>query len=199
MLPDFPKAKRQIRALLTSYLRRKERGTGVLSIIRTKRQHEGAVLDNTPFDGPRHEVQYTKLEASFTAKRDELIEVLNSIEYFKQKIDEMAADIIRQKEGLVFSKLNEITKQTGNVVDAHGKPLTPDTLFELLEKIEMDFDDQGRPIMPTLVLHPAMFEKIKDKLPEWEADPGYNRRHKAIIGEKRRQWLDRENRRKLAD
>jgi len=128
-----------------------------------------------------------------------LIEAINPVEYFKQKMDEMAESFIAQQEGLVFSKLNEVTEQTGNVVDGHGKPFSPALLFEALEKIQIDFDDQGRPIMPTVVLHPSLFEKVKEKLPEWEANPEFAKRHNAIIEEKRRQWLDRENCRKLAD
>lgn len=167
--------------------------------IRERVQHEGSTLDNTPFEGPREQVQFQQFSGEFSIDYRELIKSLNSIEYLKKKMDEIAESFIAQKDGLVISKINEATERTGNVVDGRGRPFSPELLFEALEKMQIDFDDAGNPIMPTVALHPSMFEKVREKLPEWEANPEFTKRHEAIIEAKRREWLDRENRRKLAD
>lgn len=55
----------------------------------------------------------------------------------------------------VFDYLSKICEATGNVVDAAGRPLTHELILSALEKVEIDFDENDEPIMPTLVVHPA--------------------------------------------
>ena len=69
----------------------------------------------------------------------------------------------------------------------------------MLEKIEIDFDKSGNPIMPTILLSPKDVRKFKEKFKEWDKNPEMERRSKEIIEKKRKQWLDRENSRKLVD
>jgi hypothetical protein len=42
-------------------------------------------------------------------------------------------------------RLNMVTAATGNEVDAKGGPLTHELIVDLLDKMEMDFDDAGNP------------------------------------------------------
>jgi hypothetical protein len=84
-------------------------------------------------------------------------------------------------------------------VNGKGQPFTFELFLETLEKISIDFDDQGNPYLPTVVVSPELGAKLKSKLPEWEANPDYDKRFKELIERKRKEWNDRESHRKLVD
>ena len=92
-----------------------------------------------------------------------------------------------------------MTKASGNAVDAKGQPLSPSLLFKALEKMEINFDENGRPTNLVLVLHPAQVADFKKKAAEWDKDPEYQKTFKDLMEKKRAEWRDRENSRKLVD
>ncbi len=68
--------------------------------------------------------------------------------------------------------------------DAKGKGLTPELFYAMFERIEIPFDEQGKPIMPTLVFNPAQIEKVKEIL----SRPEVQVRIDAII---MRKWFEK--------
>jgi len=46
---------------------------------------------------------------------------------------------------------------------------------------------------------PNLGAKLKEKLPEWEANSEYKKRFEDLIERKRKEWNDRESNRKLVD
>lgn len=102
------------------------------------------------------------------------------------------------KQTLEF--LDKVTEITGNVVNAKEaieKSLNP--LLELYEKIELRFDERGFPIPLTIAINPKEEEKFKGYQKELTTNPELLRKLTQIIEKKRKQWLDRENSRKLVD
>ncbi len=67
-----------------------------------------------------------------------------------------------------YKTMAEVTTAVGNVVDAGGRPFSWDYCNDLLEKMAIDFDDDGKPTLPTIVMHPDLFEKIKNIEPTQE-------------------------------
>ena len=74
-----------------------------------------------------------------------------------------------------------------------GKPLSVNSLFEVLEKIDIDFDEAGNPNELGVVVHPERFSSISRVISQVKADP----RYQAIIERKREEWYAREGNRKL--
>jgi hypothetical protein len=98
----------------------------------------------------------------------------------------------------LFARIQEVTEETGNVV--HGKPFDFDTFLAMLEKIEIDFDEEtGEPNMPTMFVSPQAAEQIRQAIPQWGGIEEYSARHRALVERKRKEWHDREADRKLAD
>ena len=93
-----------------------------------------------------------------------------------------------------FKSISEITDVTGSTVNAKGQPLTVDMILELLEKVEFGFDDDGNPQYPTLVIPPA----IHDRLKELKPTPEQERRRKEIIDEKRARFYASKRTRRLS-
>jgi hypothetical protein len=59
---------------------------------------------------------------------------------------QIAQDIISSQHENLFSGLAEITEATGMTVDAGGEPLSLGHLNKMLEKMHVDFDEEGNPI-----------------------------------------------------
>jgi len=60
----------------------------------------------------------------------------------------------------LFARMDEIAEENGMVVDARGRPFSVDLFIEGLEKMDIDFDASGKPIMPGCVVHPSNMEKL---------------------------------------
>jgi hypothetical protein len=89
--------------------------------------------------------------------------------------------------------------KTGNVISGKGKPFTFDHFLEALEKMLIDFDEDGNPFMPSILISPEDWERIKSDFPKWDTDPENKKKIQSIINKKRDEWYDRESHRKLVD
>lgn len=198
MLPDFIIVKEKISKYLTNYLRNKVRNSDpFLKEIRQKVQHEGDRIKMKTYDGFNDEIEYKTLASEFKINVEEIIK--EGTNAFIKHIDKLAEDILGQQAQIVFKKLNEITSKTGNTVDAQNSSFTKEKVLEALDKIEMEFDSEGKPANLTIVMHPDLWNKIKDQVPSWEQDSDFVKKRNEIYEKKRREWLDRENNRKLVD
>ena len=148
-------------------------------------------------DGEVDRPNYERLSSALSVKDDDLIKM--GPQAFKDDLNRTAEELREQQSKLVFERMNEVTQKTGNTVDAKGQPLSHDLLLQTLKKMEIDFDDEGQPIMPTLVVSPTRYEKFKKKIVEWEKDPKCQDNFNKLIESKRKEWHDRESNRKLVD
>jgi len=58
--------------------------------------------------------------------------------------------------------MNELADAVGNTIDAGGQPFSVDMVLDGMEKMHIDFDANGEPIIPALLVNPQLYEKIKD-------------------------------------
>ena len=93
-----------------------------------------------------------------------------------------------------FKGLEEVTNATGNAVDAGGKPFSWDYYNDVIEKMPLEFADDGKPHLPTLVMHPNLFEKIK----EIEPTPEQLARRSRILERKRAEFNAQKRTRRLS-
>ena len=196
MLPDFPAQKRHFASIIGDTIRGRLQKDPLISMIHIHHMHEGsAVHVQSPSFEDNVEMEQVGFEGEVA--HEDLIREGPSI-YIRQALA-AAEKFIEAHHQMLFEKVNQVTEQTGNVTDARGKSFSPEMLLEALERIELDFDDAGNAKMPTMVMHPKLLESIRDKIPEWEQDPKYLERRSEIIERKRKDWIDRQNRRVLAD
>lgn len=93
----------------------------------------------------------------------------------------MAAEFRDQVTGQLSRALGDVTNATGNTVDGGGRPLSHDLIFDALERVEIDFDDEGTPLLPDLMMNP----KTADALARLEPTPEQRRRRDDILARKR--------------
>lgn len=197
MLPDYPELKRKFRADLNLQLQiLVNQNAPLAGEIKNLRQMEGDKFTYENTEGEHETKKFLEISAKIEIPGG--LSSSETMEQFKTKMVEAAKSIAQQSEGILFSTMDEVTRKTGNVFNAGGKPFDPDMFWDMIEKVQMDFDEKtGEPHFPTVVLHPEMMKAIAPKIPEWEADPRLQKRRREVLAKKKEEWRDRESLRKL--
>ncbi len=201
MLPDFPKTRREIarRLRLRTYLRAQERSP-MRALGSTVTQHEGALhsYEQITDDGIRRVTEgLEEISVPIEVRFEDIPELVG--EKLFKRIDAIAEDVARQTSQITFRKMDQTTREAGNVIDAAGGPPTKEIWLEMFSKMEMDFDPVTKKPEVTLVVHPVMAETMQKLWSEWQTDAAFLKRYEDMLAEKREEWRDRESRRKLVD
>lgn len=197
MLPDFPKIKEKFKLAINKYLKNLVRQEPLLSQIREQRHFEGNKMTSKTEDGELDNTSYKEISGGYSIKREDVI-AKGTMAYI-ENIQSVAEELKKQQAKLLFDKISEVTKKTGNIVNGKGQPFSFEIFIETMEKIQIDFDEMGKPYLPTLVVSPQLGDKLNEKLPEWESNPEYKKKLDEVIERKRQEWNDRESNRKLVD
>ena len=197
MFPDFPNIKEEIKRNFDDYLRRQSNLDPLIAPITQIFIHEGDRLVFHTVDGDRKETPFNEIQSKFTVPNEKIIN--EGPKALVSVANEVSGDIQKQLGRNIITKLEEITKETGNIVDAKGAKLSPDYILQVLEKMQIDFDDDGNPCMPTMFVGQELAKKIQERLPEWETDIEHKRKFDELMKKKKEEWNDRESNRKLVD
>ena len=195
MLPDYPELKKKFVKGLNLYLRKLVKDDPLFSQIKEEFHHEGNRISGFSEDGFTENSGYQEVSIDYSLKREDIIAKGPAV--FVENILNVAEKMREEKAKLVIKKLNDVTEQTGCKVD--GKPFNFDTFIEALEKIHIDFDDEGNPSLPTIIVNPQLSAILKEELPKWHSNPECERRMKELLDRKKKEWDDRESHRKLVD
>jgi hypothetical protein len=198
MLVDYPSVKKQIsEKLLKIFNQSAEVELGPFQGIGRTRQHEGRRGSYSTVNGVVKEQNYQEMGVNYSILYKDIpfMGMGDVVALVKQKGKEMG-----EKMGKYFFKtVDETIQETGNIVEAHGRPFSLDLMFETLEKMAIDFDLDGTPRMPTLIVHPKVMEQVRELIKVEETEKKYEQRHKDLIEKKRQEWYEKQNRRKLVD
>jgi hypothetical protein len=85
------------------------------------------------------------------------------LDRFIASLDEAADEMLGTLMPQFYEFLSKISEATGNVVDASDRPFF-DVLYEAIEKVEMEFDEDGNH-NHVLVLHPDQWAALQAKGP----------------------------------
>lgn len=172
---------------------------GPFQEARKFRQHEGKVLRHNTLDNnekqrqinyqvftTEYKVEYAKVPST---KPEEIIALM------QQKGKEFGT--AQAKHG--YSVMTQVTEEMGNVVNNKNQPFTIDSYLEVMDKIQIDFDNEGKPVWPTMVVAPGNFEKAKSVIREMETNPKARERMEKILVKKKETYDADQARRKLVD
>lgn len=199
MLPDFVHVKeRRRRWFNRSVQREMERLAPLLKRMRTVRQHEGRRLQYETVEGVRDSVTYdNKISSSLKIQVDEIAR-LHPASYLV-KARGMAAELAPQAMRHLFGMVERYSNEAGTTVNAGGKPFDPMMLLDGFEKMDLDFDEHGRPELPTFVMNPSQSDGFAKKMREAERSPEFRRRWDEVMTRKLVEFRDREADRKLVE
>jgi len=198
MLPDYPQLKKRLKEKFEGLVSKRIQEEPLLSQLRKTIVHEGNTYNVTSYEGYSTKSEYERFATAFNIDVNTIIKKGPDALY--EKVPSLSKDIADKMAQHTINTLEKVTQATGNVVTGKGKGITPDLILDALEKIEIGFDEWGNPIMPIIVMSPQDFELFKSKEKEWEAQAiRLEIRRREIIEKKRKEWIDRESRRKLVD
>lgn len=197
MLPDFPQAKQIIAKSQEDFFNAclKEKLGSLFGNIPKRILVEGNRMKQQYTSEVSHETHIKKIQASFKLSISEIKKRPDAI--YEMLVD-VASDFAKQQTLLTLESINQVTSLTGNVINNSGE-FTIEHFFKSIEMVEIDFDEIGQPIFPTITGSPEAIERIKDTLKKSEFDPQNEIRMKILIEQKRKEWNDRKNNRKLVD
>ena len=195
MLPEFRKIKAEVDKQLYERMGQTMRAElGFFSEVPRFEIHEGdGRWSLRREDGTVDESKLEKISSEVAIKTEdtEKMTLKDSVE----KIDSLARDMARKQAQYSFAKIDECLPPS-QTIEAKG-PLSPEILLTALEKLQIDFDETGKPKLPSLVLAPEPAKQLLAQKEAVEADPVFKRRFNEIIERKREDWRAREADRRL--
>lgn len=196
MLPDFPKLKEKLYKLFILGLYYEQiYYSPLFGMIKKHVLREGREHSITEEDKKRI-TEIKKFSAELSFNFDEI--PIFSLEKVYERYKSVAFEISKQQSHQMYAEIEKAVKEVGNIVDAKGKPFSPELFFKLIEKIHIDFNNDGNPRWPTFVGGKETTEKFIQVLKELEKEP-YRSEMEMIIEKKRFEYHDRESNRKLVD
>jgi hypothetical protein len=144
-------------------------------------------------DGTRERRELKKLSATVTLG----LEDIERPDVVLGKFGELAHGVEQQQQKLLFDFLNEATEEAGTVVEADGRPMSPDLFLDALGKIELGFNSDGTPHFPAVVCQPEMLLQLTAVVEQVQTKDPYKQRLEEILAQKRQAWRVRESTRKL--
>lgn len=178
-------------------VRRREPETAPLASLASRRRyHEGVGGVIVREDGEVDPSDVAEMSSTVTFEGDEL-GTLPLAAVFERYLA-AAGEIGEQKDRFMIESLEGVTRKTGNVIEGKGRGFDPEIVLEALSRVQVDISPDGTPIWPTFVIAPSAGPQMTSVLEALEKPP-YRKRMEDLVTLKRREWHDRESRRKLVD
>ncbi len=195
MLPDFPKIKAELNKSLNKYSQFLHSKHPLLSQIRKERHYEGKEMSIDRENGVREISKYKEISSTLADKKEELIE--KGFIAIIENIPNVIEDINKQISRLLFDRVEDAAKKSGNIIECKSRKFDFDVFMDMLEKVSIEFTDQGVPMLPTISFSDP--EYIKTKFIEWGSNKEYKERFQKLMEKKKKEWDAEESNRKLVD
>ncbi len=195
MLPDFPKVKQPITDRVNFALRRLVNSHPMLQGIGREFHQEGrswAAYGESAED-KRHSYEHYELPHGLPV--DELI--ADGPQAIVSRIPDLARPMAESiVEGLMKRIQEAAADENVTAARSAGNPQTFDEYLDALRGFKIEFGEDGKPRMPTmLITDPSLEPRIRG----WLADPECREKLKALVEEKKVEFDARESNRTLAD
>lgn len=198
MLPSYPKIE-SLRAKQNN-IRIKQHAASispVLAQIKSQIQFEGSGNIVERHDDTVDDEKHHLISAEISAVRLQLEEF--TFEFLDSKLKELAEIFARNFSELFFRKMDQVTEQYGNVVDAKGGPITEELFLQMIDKMHHTFNADGSWNAPVGIAGSdafAAFAKLNEMDEEKKRD--FTAKLNRLLEKKRDEFNHREAARILA-
>ncbi len=196
MLPQFPKTQKLIDELANEAMFDAMYEAGPLLLeIQSYQQNEGRKGSFQIDSGEIEQIDFkkTSVEMSSPAKPGQG-ESLNEILAMTAR---GGAEMGRKMQDTILQSVEAATEKVGNVIQIRNNEITPEAFLETMEKVEIDFDEDGRS-RSSWFLPPAMAAEFHKNYETWQQDPILRAKLAALEEKKKEQFRARETSRRLA-
>lgn len=190
MLPEFPRAHDAIQKVWHRILFDAAGSSDpLISDVPIRAQREG----HRTFFG-ESEMDYKKESVSHTWE-PKIGEGIPTEEFFGLA-RRMGEEIATNQARRVFAAMSEASLKTGTIEKSEG-PLTFDLWLKKMDAFELDFDEKGTPIWPQWFLSEEVVGEFRAALAE--PTPEQKERRAELVARKRKEFDERESRRRLVE
>lgn len=201
MIVDFPSIKQKLDRIADIYLRAEvDKRMPFLREVGKHRLHEGDKHSYETVDNVERDLAMQEAGTSFSLTREQMACI--SFPEILKKLDEIAEEMANQIEGGTLQRLSDELEEQGRTVPGNP-PLSPETLLQALETVQIDFDEDARdkPNLPMLVLHPdAAVRALEQEAAMTEEErERFDRKQAEILDLKYHEYMEREARRRIVD
>lgn len=199
MLPDFPKLKERLLRLAWIEHRGRVQADELIGAIRATPYFEGGGVASGDVEGHVEHSKAQLMAFPYGIERSAMIE--RGLDALRESLAEATALQIQAMHEMLLRKAGDAVARVGNQVDAGGQPFSAELYFEMLESVQIDFDELGRPDISgmRMVMHPDQAERVRVLMEQWQHDESFQQRYREMMLKKRDEWRDRESNRKLVD
>lgn len=167
----------------------------LLREISSFQQHEGKVASYQQQSGEIEAIDYRKLSVRMAlptkpGRGHSLQEIL-------AEMAKGGAEFGAKMQASVLKQIEEATTEVGNVVTIKNGVITPESFIEMIQKVEIDFDENGRS-HSSWFLPPAMAAELGKQYDAWQQDPQLMAKLAEVELTKKDQFRAREANRRLA-
>ena len=107
------------------------------------------------------------------------------------------AELGTKMQNGMLATVEAATEKVGNVVKIKDGVITPEAFFEMMEKVEIDFDEQGQS-QSSWFLAPEAAAKLQQNYQGWQKNPELRAKLEQLERKKKDQFRAREATRRLA-
>ena len=199
MLPDFPRLKERLLRLAWFEHGGRIQADELVGAIRAVPCFEGRRFATGDVDGYVERTEAEVMAFPYEVERSAVIE--RGLDAFRESLAKATALQIQAMHEMLLREAGEATARVGNTVDAGGQPFSEELYFKMLETVQIDFDELGRPDTSgtRMVMHSDQAERVRALMEKWEKDESFQQRYRDLMLKKREEWSDRESNRKLVD
>ncbi|WP_370316000.1 hypothetical protein [Sagittula sp.] len=195
MQETIPQLEEELETLVSKFVenaaRARSPAMGEVARHRVFEGHQTAIVRP---NGETDDTEFREFSADSEVPSDTIL--YSSLDEIIKCFIPVAEAMANDQERFFVEIMHQVTQKTGNVVDGGGQPLSYEKILEVLEVIEIDFDANGNPRMPTLMINPALAPRIKE-MADGPSAKEFEKKLKKIIEKKRLEWREREANRTL--
>lgn len=197
MLPLYPELKTKLEQLLLDLAHQAAQSQfGFFADAGQVRQHEGDRLEYMTVDGDEKATSYQRIGVGGEIRLSDIPAM--TFEDAALLAMEKGRELGAQQVAYYLEILNQSLEEVGNVIDVGGEAFTVGRWLQLIEKMRIPFDDQGKPLYPTMHCNPAQEASVR-RVREEISSPEVQARLMQITEKKKEEWDAEQDRRKLVD
>jgi hypothetical protein len=143
-----------------------KRKSPVLGMIQSEITEHVPSVRNTLPSGKIIESQPLELKMEFSVEVQDAIH--GQVESTIVAIDHAAEQAVKSVMEHFYAYHTRLCEAAGTKTDAKGQPISHDLMLASLEKVDIEFDQDGNALFPTMVMHPSMAEQLRRLPPPTE-------------------------------
>ncbi len=193
MLPEFPRAYDAIQKVWNRVLFNAARFSDpLISQVTVRVQREG----HRAFLG-ESETEYKAQSVSHQWK-PEVGKGIPTEEFFGVPLRIGKEMAMKQAKGVYEAMSSKPSPHTGTLSKSDG-PLTFDLWLEKMESFDLDFDENGVPRWPQWFVSEEAIAEFRAQMNQGDLTPEQKQRQAELVARKRKEFDERENRRRLVE